>query len=352
MSAPVRVAELHRCFKATLIVAGKLGTSLLQGLLFHRRLEPSVSNLSGPPSPSHSFLEISHICVTVRHPASVTRIQETLRSISAPHRPTPSVSILLQDGNGVAAQESDVVILGCKPSAFSAILQDSAVRQGLLGVSKRSGKRKVLVSILGGVSIAQLESCLYASPNPTPQDATEETPSDEQDPRSRCIIIRAIPNIAARIQESVTILSSPPASSTLSSTMDDSAMVVNALFSHLGLVKHLPESQFARASALAASSLAFYARVIAAAADGAMADGEGLAWDDALWIAAYAARGTSALVLAGEEPEAVVRAVATKGGSTMAGLEVMAQRGVEEAVREAIKECGRVTEGLNNARPG
>lgn len=248
----------------------------------------------------------------------------------------------LQDQNGRATQEADVVILGSKSYAFTDILSDQEVRTALLG----NGRRKTLVSILGGVTIAQLQSCL--------SDSNAQEFNDKQqrpgiiDPGCLCTIVRAVPNMAARNRESVTIISSsdpsiPP--------KDDNDRQVNRLFALLGPTKTLLESQINHASAIAASSLAFYAKIIAGAADGALdcGNGQGLSKEDAMWISAQAVRGTSGLVAAGQDPSRVVADVATKGGSTAAGLKIMEERGVTEAVSAAVKECARATEMLSNA---
>lgn len=248
----------------------------------------------------------------------------------------------LQDQNGQATQEADVVILGCKSYAFKDILSDQEVRKSLRG----NGRRKTLVSILGGVTIAQLQSCLSDS-NAQEFDDKQQLPG-VIDPGCLCTIVRAVPNMAARNRESMTIISSsdpsiPP--------QDDNNRQVNCLFALLGPTRTLLESQINHASAIAASSLAFYANIIASAADGALdrGNGKGLSKEDAMWISAQAVRGASGLVAAGQDPSRIVADVATKGGSTAAGLKVMEERGVTEAVSAAVKECARATEMLSNA---
>jgi pyrroline-5-carboxylate reductase len=232
------------------------------------------------------------------------------------------------------------VILGCKSSTFKDVLSDNDVRTGLLG----SGKRKTLVSVLGGVTVAQLEGCLYESKN---QQITglKHLPG-VNDSERLCTVIRAIPNMAARNQESMTILSS----SHPSVQPEVGEREVDRLFALLGPTKNLPEAQLNHASALAASSLAFYANIISAAADGALGgeNGQGLSREDAIWISAQAVRGTSGLMIAGQHPSDVVADVATKGGSTAAGLKVMEKTGIMEAVTAAVEECARATASLSS----
>ncbi|MCJ1281401.1 hypothetical protein MMC26_000720 [Xylographa opegraphella] len=305
---------------------GKLGTSLLLGLL-------------GPAHDPIPTLTIADIFITASV-SSTSRLRQALPSRAPSH---PSISILPLTANGFAAQVADVVILACPPSTHSSVLQDPAVRQGLLDHGRQgTTKSKVLISLLGGVRIAQLERSLY-----TPLNAALPAPSGTG--RARCAIVRAVPNIAARQQQSVTILSTTTTNDD-NNNADDPNAIVAALFARVGVVRCLPEAQLARASALAASGVAFYAHLMKAAAKGVEGGEDGLAADDAIWVAAHAARGAAALVLAGDTPEGVVRAVATEKGSTAAGLKVLAQMGAGEALRAAVAECGRVTNGLGGGR--
>jgi len=55
-------------------------------------------------------------------------------------------------------------------------------------------------------------------------------------------------------------------------------------------------------------------------------------------MAAYAARGTADLLLAGQPPEEIRNEVATEGGATRRGLDALHRMKVAEALREAMME--------------
>ena len=289
-------------------------------------------------------LEIDEIDVTVSRPGSVDRIRQVVQlaqNTSPKSSSTISpVSIGLQDRNGPAAQRADLIILGCKPWAYKEILTDEEVRNGLLN----SNRRKTLVSTLGGVTIAELEACLFQIDGQGLHNAVKL--DQEVDVEEKCTVIHAVPSVAARIQESMTVLAASPSAN---STSVDEA---ERLFAILGPTKRLPESKLSLAASIASSSVAFYANLISAAASGASGDGseELLSREEALWISAQAARGTCGLLLAGQDPHDIIDAVATKGGSTRVGLDLMKERRVEEAVMEAIQRCAKATGGLSKTQ--
>ncbi|MCJ1350960.1 MAG: delta 1-pyrroline-5-carboxylate reductase [Icmadophila ericetorum] len=321
-----------------IIGCGKLGTALLRGFLSLDDHFPTT--LKGAHLHRSKFpLDISHIYATVTSSSSLERIYSVTRSAEntlESGRLVPQVIVGLQEENARFVEEADLVILGCKPQILKEVLGDSTVQKALV----YSRKEKTLVSILGGVPISEIEDVLYQHEDSTPGRISSWK-------SGRCLLIRAIPNIAARIQGSITVLASSP-SLVQARDHDGGAAIalVDNLFKHVGSTKWIAESQMNHASALCASALAFYARIIAAAADGAKGDGEGLSDEDAIQISAHAARGACGLILDGECPEFVESQVATKGGSTMAGLKLLDDRGVITAMRDAVEQTAIATKNL------
>lgn len=100
-----------------------------------------------------------------------------------------------------------------------------------------------------------------------------------------------------------------------------------------------------------ASSPAFFAALLEAVAHATTTSaqsggGGGVGADEARAWAAGAMGGAAAMVAAGVRPAEVVRRVATAGGSTEAGLRVLGERGVAEAVEEAVRTTLRAAEKL------
>lgn len=256
----------------------------------------------------------------------------------------PEIVVLLQEENARVVREADVVLLGCESPTFRDVLGKPDVASAFL----HHKSKKILVSLLGGVSTKQLKQSLQAS--------NESIPSAGQIFEERCEIIRAIPNVAARIKQSMTVLSLPdsksgPAAADNTADIQNSPganpltaehSLVGNLFERVGAIKWLPETILDNGASLCASTPALFATLIEAIAtsDGALAintDG-GSPQNDALRMAAYAARGTADLLLAGQQPEEIRNEVATKGGSTRQGLNAMDRMKVAEALRESMTE--------------
>lgn len=255
----------------------------------------------------------------------------------------PEIVVLLQGENARAVREADIVILGCNSNSVQDILGKPDVRSAFL----EHECKKILVSLLGGVATTQLKQLLH-SPSNTTQSAGQVL-------EERCEVIRAIPNMAARVKQSMTVLSLP--NSTFGPTVDNTAntrntsgadpltaehSLVGNLFEHIGAIEWLPEALMDNGATLCAATPALFATLIEAIAtsDGAVAiDTYGGTLDkNALRMAAYAARGTADLLLAGQQPEEIRKDVATEGGATWQGLYAMDRMKVPEALRMSMTE--------------
>lgn len=321
-----------------IIGCGKLGTALLRGLISPQIYRSGMLN-DGQLEKSGISIEISHIYATVSRSSSLERIHSAVRSTKhAPEleRPGPQVIVGLQQDNVQFVKDADVVILGCKPISLKEVVGDPAIREALYPIRNK----KILISILGGVSTSRIEKVLYPPNDQTSVGTKSHSPGG-------CTLIRAIPNIAARIQESMTVLAFP--SSTILAEDHDrnsTRMLVDNLFKRVGSTIWIAQSQMNHASALCASALAFYARMIAAAAEGVKGNADGLSEEDAIFISAHAARGACGLILNGEDPEYIEAEVATKGGSTIAGLNILEDRAVTTAIRDAVVQTTIATKNL------
>ncbi len=248
--------------------------------------------------------------------------------------------MLLQEENARAVREADIVILGCKSNSVPDILSRPDVRSAFL----EHERKKILVSLLGGVTTTQLKQLLHGS-NDTTQSAGQVI-------EERCEVIRAIPNIAARFKQSMTVLSLPssklePTGNNTQNTSSADPLtaehsLIGNLFERIGATEWLPEALMDNGASLCAATPALFATLIEAIAtsDGAVAINTygGTSGNRALRMAAYAARGTADLLLAGQEPEEIRNEVATKGGSTRQGLNALDRMKVAEALRKSMAE--------------
>lgn len=213
-----------------------------------------------------------------------------------------------QNLKGVEA--ADIILLSCKPYGFKDILGEKGVKEALKG--------KILVSILAGVTQQQLEDFLYPEGAANVQDA--------------CRVVRVMPNTASFVGESMSVIqtSNPPLS-------DAQHNLVNFVFSSIGRVVSLPPAQMDISTALCGSGPAFFALILEAAADGAVA--MGLPRAEAQLMAAQTMRGTTGLVLNGEHPAVLKDKVSTPGGCTIGGLMSLEEDGVRGSVAKAIREA-------------
>ena len=151
-------------------------------------------------------------------------------------------------------------------------------------------------------------------------------------------IVRAMPNTAVSIGESMTCLAAA----------DNAAQALERareLFSALGETIVLPESMMTPATALCACGVAFFLRFIRAVSQGGIEIG--FHPEEALLLAAQTARGAASLLLEGEgHPEREIDRVTTPRGCTIAGLNEMEHRGLSSAIIRGIVTSAEKAEGL------
>lgn len=108
-------------------------------------------------------------------------------------------------------------------------------------------------------------------------------------------------------------------------------------------------------TALCGSGPAFFALMLEAAIDGAVA--MGLPRAEAQRMAAQTMKGAAGLVLAGEHPAILKDKVSTPGGCTIGGLLVLEEGSVRGTVAKAVREAtcvasqlGKGVQGVNGTR--
>ena len=107
---------------------------------------------------------------------------------------------------------------------------------------------------------------------------------------------------------------------------------------------HLPPEAMDASTALCGSGPAFFALILEAIADGAVA--MGIPRAQAQLMAAQTMKGTAALVLNGEHPVGVREKVMTPGGCTSKGLLVMEDGKLRSTLARGLEEATIVASGL------
>ncbi|KAK4040906.1 pyrroline-5-carboxylate reductase dimerization-domain-containing protein [Parachaetomium inaequale] len=309
---------------------GTMGIAILSGILASldeiqgANTKPSTSGTSTPLYETSTTTRLpSRFIACVRRPESVKKLKATF----AAHLNSVTIA---QNANVASVQKSDVILLACKPYMVQEVLSDPGMAAALEG--------KLLISILAGVTESQLESTLATANGGEP---------------ARCRVVRAMPNTASLIRESMTVIgiSNPPLD-------PDTLGLVTWIFKRIGEVVYLPPSTMDVCTSLCGSGPAFFALMLEAAIDGAVA--MGLPRAEAQRMAAQTMKGAAGLVLNGDHPALLRDKVSTPGGCTIGGLLVLEEGRVRGTVARAVREAtvvasqlGQGVQGVNGTRfPG
>lgn len=293
-----------------------MGIAILGGIL-DSISAPQATADDSTPTPQRLPTRF-HACV--RSTKGEERIRKEL------HKHNPRITVHKND-NLTPVRDADIVLLGCKPAMAAGILGNDDMRSALKG--------KLLLSILAGVPETQLSGILYPD-GPPESDA--------------CTIVRAMPNTAAAVRESMTVIatSTPP-------LPDATSDLISWIFTRIGRVVHLPPSTMDASTALCGSGPAFAAVMVESMAAGAVA--MGIPRDEAYTMAAQTMRGTTGLVLQGEHPAILRDKVSTPGGCTIGGLLVLEENSFRGTVSKAVREAtvvasllGKGQQGVNGTR--
>ena len=199
--------------------------------------------------------------------------------------------------NSNAVKNAEIILITVLPSQLMDLLDD---------ISSSLSEKHLLISIVSGVSIVEIQ-----------EKVGEKIP-----------IIRAMPNTAAVLCESMTCLSSVP-------QFSQELKTAQMLFGKVGNTLVIDETQMASATALCACGVAFFLRAIRAASQGGIEIG--FHSDEAFTIAAQTARGAATLLLDNDShPEAEIDQVTTPMGATIAGLNEMEHQGFSSAMIKGI----------------
>ncbi|KAF2736190.1 pyrroline-5-carboxylate reductase [Polyplosphaeria fusca] len=310
----------------TVLGCGTMGIAILGGVMGSLADHRMRSNL---PSPSPSGTSTPAIEPPESLPSKFIACdsrREAEKQVKAAlgHWNFPLTTLTNQNIKG--AQAADLVLLACKPQGFKDILGEEGMREALKG--------KLLVSILAGVTGSQIEEFMY--PEGVPEGA--------------CRIVRVMPNTASFVRESMSVIatSTPPLS-------DHQHRLVTWIFNSIGRTVSLPPSSMDACTALCGSGPAFFALMLEAVADGAVA--MGLPRAEAQIMAAQTMRGTTGLVLNGEHPAILRDKVSTPGGCTIGGLLVLEEGTVRGTIAKAVREAtvvasqlGQGVQGVNGTR--
>jgi pyrroline-5-carboxylate reductase len=209
--------------------------------------------------------------------------------------------------NREAVKQCGVVIIAVEPQQLDTVLADI--------VSELSPGRHILVSVVTGVNSSYI---------------IRQT-------QGKIAVVRAMPNTAIAVRESMTCLASE-------SGNPDAIETVRSIFDSVGKTVVVSEDEMMAATALGACGIAFFLRAIRAASQGGIE--VGFHAEDALAVAAQTARGAATLLLrAKNHPEHEIDRVTTPKGCTISGLNQMEHDGFSSAmIKGIVVSAGRASE--------
>jgi pyrroline-5-carboxylate reductase len=205
--------------------------------------------------------------------------------------------IRLADSGSAAAAASRIVFLAVKPQQAAAACQE---------IASSLAADAVVVSIVAGLSTARLAGLLGMNR-----------------------IVRVMPNTPSLVGRGVSVVCRTPA------VPADDTRAIGELLKAVGHVHEADETLMDAVTGLSGSGPGFLALVVEALSDGGVK--AGLPRPLALALAIETLSGTAALLeQTGEHPAQVKDRVSSPGGTTIAGLSVLEQRGVRGALIDAV----------------
>ena len=252
--------------KIAIIGGGNLGTAIAEGLI------------------QSGFVLPDHILITKRNLSTLRYLEEK--------------GVLVSNDNAEALHFADMVILAVKPFQVDDVL--GAIKPLF------EENRHVLVSVVTGISTAHIHGIL----------------------NKKISTVRAMPNTAIAIQQSMTCISARDITS-------DQLDYVKDIFNQLGLVAVIEEKLMDAATVLAACGTAYAMRYIRANIQGGIEIGFDAA--TASLIAAQTVKGAAQLLLQkNTHPEQEIDKVTTPKGCTIAGLNEMEHQGFSSSLIKGI----------------
>jgi pyrroline-5-carboxylate reductase len=262
--------------RLAIIGAGNIGMAIANGLTQSQQFKPE------------------QITLTRRHIQSLEKYKEQGFQV-------------LQDNN-TAVKNSEVILVAVEPQQLDNLLTE-------ISPSLEPNKH-ILISVVTGATINQILNRIG----------------------KKVVVVRAMPNTAIAIRESMTCLTSGKENG-------QAIEVAKSIFDCVGKTLVIDEDRMSSATALAACGIAFFLRAIRAASQGGIEIG--FHANNALLMAAQTAKGAASLLVTMDtHPEHEIDRVTTPRGCTIAGLNQMEHEGFSSAMIKGIVTSAKKADEL------
>lgn len=253
--------------KIAILGSGNIGISLAKGLV------------------KAAYVQAGQISLTRRNASGLKEFE--------------NLGFVVSTDNAAVVAGADLIVLAVLPQQLNVLMEEIA---GVINVNKQ-----VVISVASGVSCADIRHKLKAGLE----------------------VVRAMPNTAIAIGQSMTCIASDNASG-------EHVAEVTKMFETVGSVVHINEDLMTSATALCACGIAFFLRAIRAASQGGVEIG--FHADVALKMAVQTAKGAADLLLQMQShPEQEIDKVTSPKGCTIAGLNEMEHNGFSSSLIKGIK---------------
>ena len=222
----------------------------------------------------------------------------------------------LRNSYGVRTAESglnlvsgcDIVFLAVKPQGFPAMLEE---------IRAAAGGEKTFVSIAAGISSRSITEALSCD----------------------CPVIRAMPNTPLLIGKGATAVCRT------GNVADRTFGLVCRLLSSCGTVAEIDESLMNAVISVNGSSPAYLYLFVKAVLESAAQ--QGIKADIALPLICQTLEGSAGMLLkTGKSPDELIQMVSSRGGTTVAALDVLRRDGFERIIGRAMEACTARAEEL------
>lgn len=262
----------------SIIGTGNMGEALVSGLISSK--STAVENI---------------ICTDVR--------EDQLESVKEKY------GVAVTTNNLDAVKASEIIIYAVKPQIIASVLVETASKLDM---------SKLVISIAAGVPLAAIESCL----------------------KKKLRLIRVMPNIAAFVKESATVVAAGA-----NASQDDVKMAM-AIFDSMGKTIFLKENVLMDAiTGLSGSGPAYIFLIVDALADAGVK--VGLARQDALFLATQTVLGAAKLLMETKEhPMKLKDMVTSPGGTAIAGIHTLEKGGLRTTLIDAVEVATKRSQEL------
>ena len=227
---------------------------------------------------------------------------------------TKKYGITATSENQMVVENADILLLCVKPQDGTTILAD---------IKNKIGENHTIISIMAGVSLPKIETLVGAA----------------------CPVIRAMPNLAALVQESATAIVANEKANVDDAFIKDTMTIFNAVGKTIRLYD---ERLMDVVTGLSGSGPAY--ALMAVQAMTVAATGLGMNKEDAQLLANQTLLGASKMCMeTGVAPEVLIDRISSPGGTTLAGREALEKHGFSDALIAAVKAAAKRSKELGRA---